>query len=98
MRSLIHLEATARLIRDNEPRFSSLEETIVNLEKAGEAGRNLEERVWGVVEHVDVEGGGGGGGDGDGKSEETGFATVWTKFRIDVDGEVSPDLMLLDLA
>lgn len=77
MRSLLHPNATAVLIRNNEPRFSSLEETIVNLERVG---REVVEMTWGEVEMVDVEGD---------EEEETGFATVWTKFRIDLDGEVS---------
>lgn len=53
MRRLIHLNATAVLIRNNEPRFQSLDNTIVTLEKAEQ---KLVETTWDEIEHVDEHG------------------------------------------
>jgi hypothetical protein len=69
MRKAIHPKATACLIREDEPRFISLNEAIDNL---GKAEQEHVEVIWDEVEHVD----------GD-------YATVWTKFSIDQDGEAS---------
>ena len=50
MRKLIHPKATACLIRDNEPQFKSLLESVKKLEHAeGE----LVEVSWDEVEHTD---------------------------------------------
>lgn len=75
MRRLIHPNATAVLIRNNEPRFQSLDNTIVTLEKAEQ---ELVETTWDEIEHVD---------DG-GSVDEGAFATVWTKFQIEMNGKV----------
>lgn len=74
MRSLIHPNATAVLIRDNTPRFQTLENTIVTLEKfAGD----ISESILDVVERVDeVEG-----------DDQGGLATVTCRFQIDREGE-----------
>ena len=69
MRKLIHPEAIACLIRENEPQFKPLTEAIYALEKAEQ---QFVEASWDDVEHVDG-----------------GYATVWTKFSMHRNGEVS---------
>lgn len=50
MRKYIHAKGTACLIRQNEPRFMTLHESIDNLEKATE---KFVETIWDEVEHRD---------------------------------------------
>ncbi|KAI9696642.1 MAG: hypothetical protein M1820_008091 [Bogoriella megaspora] len=50
MRQVIHPKATACLIRENEPRFQTLNEAIDTLEKAEQ---ELMEVSWDEVEHID---------------------------------------------
>lgn len=50
MRKVIHPKATACLIRENEPRFMTLDESIITLEKAEQ---EIAEASWDEVEHVD---------------------------------------------
>ncbi|KAJ9606355.1 hypothetical protein H2200_009316 [Cladophialophora chaetospira] len=50
MRALIHPKATAVLIRDDEPRFQTLDDAIDTLEKADQ---ELVEVTWDEVEHID---------------------------------------------
>jgi len=50
MRKIIHPKATACLIRDNEPRFLTLDEAIGALERAEQT---LVEASWDEVEHID---------------------------------------------
>lgn len=52
MRKIIHLKATACLIRENEPRFLALTEAIDVLEKAEQ---EFVEVSWDEVEHIDGE-------------------------------------------
>lgn len=50
MRRMIHPSATACLIREGEPRFRTLTDTITTLEKAEQ---EVAEATWDEVEHVD---------------------------------------------
>jgi len=52
MRKMIHPKATACLIRENEPRFSTLSETIDVLQKAEQG---FVEVSWDEVEHINGE-------------------------------------------
>ena len=52
MRNLIHPKATACLIRENEPRFKLLTETIDTLEETKDM---LEEASWDEVERINGE-------------------------------------------
>lgn len=52
MRKLIHPQATACLIRENEPSFQTLTEAIDTL---GKAEQEFVEESWDEVEHVDGE-------------------------------------------
>lgn len=52
MRKLIHPQATACLIRENEPRFQALTEAIDTL---GKAEQKFVEVSWDEVEHIDGE-------------------------------------------
>ena len=69
MRKLTHANATSCLIREYEPRFQTLSESMDVL---GKAGQHFDGAIWDEVEHRD----------GD-------YATVWAKFSIKRDGEVS---------
>lgn len=52
MRKVIHPQATACLIRENEPRFQTLSEAIDTLEKAEQEHVEV---IWDEVEHIDGE-------------------------------------------